>query len=266
VAKDYLNMENKTHRLFLPAGCRLRQTGGMTRKSTAVDWHFPGLGAMQFRAGIGLVAAVRTPLLRVMRSISVLFVLLPSFSSQAATPTVHEGDIIFQTSRSSQSLAIQQATQSPYSHMGIILFKDGKPFVFEAIATVRFTPLDKWIERGQGAHYVLKRLSQAQTLLSEKNLDRLRHDARHFEGRPYDLTFEWSDQRIYCSELVWKLYKNALGIEVGKLQHLREFKLDTPAVKAKLFERYGNRIPLDEPVIAPKAMFNSPLLTVVAQQ
>jgi len=32
----------------------------------------------------------------------------------------HNGDIIFQTSRSSQSKAIQLATNSKYSHMGII--------------------------------------------------------------------------------------------------------------------------------------------------
>jgi hypothetical protein len=202
-----------------------------------------------------------------MRAVAVLLILLfPVGCRSTNLQMVREGDIIFQTSRSSQSLAIQQATQSPYSHMGIILLRNGKPFVFEAIATVRFTPLDKWIERGQGAHYVLKRLSNANVLLSESNLDRLRHEAHRFEGKPYDLTFEWSDQRIYCSELVWKMYKNALGIEVGQLQHLREFKLSTPAVKAKLHERYGNNIPLDEPVISPKSMFNSQLLTVVAQQ
>jgi hypothetical protein len=32
---------------------------------------------------------------------------------------VQDGDIIFHTSRSSQSLAIQRATHSPYSHMGL---------------------------------------------------------------------------------------------------------------------------------------------------
>ncbi|WP_285608111.1 hypothetical protein [Geothrix edaphica] len=65
--------------------------------------------------------------------------------------------------------------------------------------------------------------------------------ARGFEGGPYD-------------------------IEVGQQQRLREFKLDDPAVQAKLRERYGAQIPLDEPVISPAAMFNSGLLQVVAQE
>jgi hypothetical protein len=26
-----------------------------------------------------------------------------------------------------------------------------------------------------------------------------------FLGKDYDLTFGWSDERLYCSELVWKV-------------------------------------------------------------
>src|SRR5437773_3573503 len=65
------------------------------------------------------------------------FAVLLVACSAGGAPAVQDGDIIFQTSRSSQSLAIQRATHSPYSHMGIILYRSGRPFVFEAIATVR---------------------------------------------------------------------------------------------------------------------------------
>ena len=150
--------------------------------------------------------------------------------------------------------------------MGIVFVRNGKPFVFEAVATVRFTPLDKWIARGEGSHFVLKRLTNATSLFTEANLNKLQLAAKQFEGKPYDLTFEWSDERIYCSELVWKLYKNSLNLEVGQPAHLKDFKLDSPAVQAKLHERYGSHIPLDEPVISPKAIFNSKLLSTVAQQ
>ena len=82
--------------------------------------------------------------------------------------------------------------------------------------------------------------------------------------RPYDLTFEWSDSRVYCSELVWKMYERALGIRVGELQRLRDFDLSDPVVRAKMKERYGDAVPLDEQVISPAAMFDSPLLEVVS--
>jgi hypothetical protein len=182
------------------------------------------------------------------------------------TPAVRDGDLIFQTSRSSQSLAIQRATGSPYSHMGLIFIRDGQPYVFEAIATVRLTPLDRWIARGEGHHFVLKRLRNAETVLDPSGINRLHTAALRLAGRPYDLTFEWSDERIYCSELVWKAYDRGLGIDIGALQTLRDFNLTDPAVRAKMRERYGDSVPLNEPVISPVAMFRSNLLVTVAEQ
>jgi len=43
-------------------------------------------------------------------------------------PRLKDGDTIFHTSPCSQSLAIQRATASPYSHVGLIAYRDGRPF------------------------------------------------------------------------------------------------------------------------------------------
>lgn len=187
---------------------------------------------------------------------------LPVHAREAA---LRDGDIIFHTSRSAQSAAIQRATHSRYSHMGLVLHRDGKPFVLEAVATVKYTPLPQWIARGDGGHYVVKRWTEADTRLDARGVAGLRREALAMQGKPYDLTFEWSDQRIYCSELVWKAYQRAFGVRLGETQQLRQFDLDTPAVKAKLRQRYGERIPLDETVISPAAMFDSGLLRTVVE-
>ncbi len=97
--------------------------------------------------------------------------------------------------------------------MGMVFHRDGKPYVLRAIATVRFTPLQQWIARGERSHYVVKRLKSAGKDLGVAGVEKLRTAARRFEGRPYDLAFDWSDEKIYCSELVWKAYDRALGIE-----------------------------------------------------
>ena len=110
---------------------------------------------------------------------------------------------------------------------------------------------------------VIKRLKNASAQLTPAAVRTLRRNAHAYEGRPYDLTFGWSDQRIYCSELVWKLYQRSLGIEIGQLQKIRDFHLSDPAVQGKMRERYGQRVPLDEPVISPAAMFDSPALVTV---
>lgn len=191
------------------------------------------------------------------------FLLGLSCQVAARTPSPsawRDGDIVFHTSRSSQSLAIQRATHSPYSHMGIVFLRGGRPYVLEAVATVRETPLRAWIARGERGKSVQKRL---RTPLSPEQVERLRAAARPFLGRPYDLTFEWSDERIYCSELVWKIYQRALGIRIGDLQRLRDFDLSDSTVRRKMRERYGENVPLDGEVVSPAALFDSPLLVAV---
>jgi uncharacterized protein YycO len=176
---------------------------------------------------------------------------------------IKNGDIIFQTSLSGQSKAIQLATKSKYSHCGLI-FKDGNDFyVFEAVQPVKRTPLNRWIARGQGGRYVIKRLKNADQVLTFSTLIKMKQIGDKFNGKNYDLTFEWSDEKIYCSELIWKIYKRATGIEIGKLQKLSDFDLTNEAVKSKMKKRYGDKIPLDEIVISPGAIFDSELLITV---
>jgi hypothetical protein len=179
--------------------------------------------------------------------------------------TFQNGDIIFQTSKSSQSKAIQLATNSKYSHMGIIYETDGQFYVYEAVQPVKLTKLDDWIKRGENSHYVVKRLKDSEQLLTKENLKKMKDFGEKFKGKSYDLYFEWSDDKIYCSELVWKIYKETLDIEIGDLQELREFDLTNDIVKNKMKERYGDKIPLDEKVISPGTMFDSDKLLTIRE-
>ena len=176
------------------------------------------------------------------------------------------GDIIFQTSKSSQSEAIQLATKSKYSHMGIIYQTDGQYYVYEAVQPVKLTKLNDWIRRGENSHYVVKRLKDSKEILTDANITRMKELGEKFKGKNYDIYFEWSDDKIYCSELVWKIYKETLNIEIGDLQELREFDLTSDIVKNKMKERYGEDIPLDEKVISPATMFDSDKLVTVIEK
>ena len=176
---------------------------------------------------------------------------------------IKNGDLIFQTSRSGQSKAIQLATKSKYSHCGLIYKEGNKFYVFEAVQPVKRTPLDKWIARGQDGKYVIKRLKNADQFLTPEALRKMKQVGNQFNGKNYDLTFEWSDDKMYCSELIWKIYQRATGIEIGKLEKLSDFDLTNEAVKQKVKERYGDKIPTNEIVISPAAIFDSELLTTV---
>jgi permuted papain-like amidase YaeF/Yiix C92 family enzyme len=197
-------------------------------------------------------------------SLVVLLSLCGCAPSAGYTP--RDGDIVFQTSRSSQSLAIQLATKSPYSHMGIVYLRDGKPLVFEAVQPVKLTPLDDWIERGERGSFVAKRLRDADARLTVETLRKMRAVGEQLAGRDYDPYFEWSDDRVYCSELVWKVFERGAGIELGELQTIAVFDLSHPAVQAKVRERYGDHVPLDEIVVSPAAIFEAPDLETVYQR
>lgn len=181
---------------------------------------------------------------------------------KATTSKYKDGDIIFQTSESKQCEAVRIATNSKFSHCGIIYDINGKWFVFEAVQPVKLTPLEDWIKHGRDHKYVVKRLKDDNVLKPEV-LQKMKDYSQQFDGKDYDAYFEWTDNRIYCSELIWKIYKNAAGIELSKLRELKDFNLKDPRVQKILKERYGNDIPLQEKVVAPSDLSDSNLLKTV---
>src|SRR5690554_1535414 len=201
--------------------------------------------------------------MKTLQYITLGLIFLISCQSKTDTTGIQNGDIIFQTSTSGQSKAIQIATGSKYSHMGIIYKLGNDFFVYEAVQPVKLTPLNDWINRGENGHYVVKRIKKSESLLNPETLTKMKQIGEKYSGKDYYLYFEWSDSRIYCSELVWKIYKEAVGLEIGKLEKLSDFNLTDKAVKQKLAERYGDNIPDDELVISPASMFNSDQLITV---
>lgn len=183
--------------------------------------------------------------------------------AQSFSIGLQTGDIIFHQSKSAQSTSIQKATLSPYSHMGLVVQRNQQFWVLEAIQPVQYTPIKKWIERGEQHHYVVKRLKSG---LSHRQKQALVTAAERYLAKPYDLYFEWDDRAIYCSEIVWKAYAYALGIELAPLQKLQQFRLADAEVQALMKKRYGQRIPLNETVISPQAIFQSKALVEVARQ
>ncbi|MEM7163445.1 MAG: YiiX family permuted papain-like enzyme [Bacteroidota bacterium] len=179
------------------------------------------------------------------------------------TLELKEGDLIFQSSNAGQSRAIQLATHSKYSHVGMLIKENNEWMVLEAIQPVCISPLNQWIQRGDREHFVIKRLKNHQTVLSPKTINDMKSFGKSFLGKNYDIYFEWSDDQIYCSELIWKIYNKTTGLELGELQPLKEFDFSHPIVQSIAAQRYGVTIPENEMAISPGAMFNSELLQTV---
>ncbi|RYD83050.1 MAG: YiiX family permuted papain-like enzyme [Sphingobacteriales bacterium] len=178
------------------------------------------------------------------------------------TEKFQEGDIVFQSTQSRQSKAIELATHSRFSHVGMIIENDGKLVVAEAVQPVKFTSIENWITQG-GGKFTQSRIKNADKILTENVKMKMRNLANSYAGKNYDLYFEWSDDKLYCSELVWKIYKNAAGIEVGKIRKFKEYDFTHPVVKQQLKERFGNNIPMEENIVSPEDIYKSDLLVEV---
>ena len=164
-----------------------------------------------------------------------------------------DGDIIFHTSKSSQSKMVQLVTNSKLSHCGIIFYKKGKPYVFEAVQPVKVTPLQQWINRGVGGKYIVSRVK---TPLTNSQLTEMYKYAKSQLGKDYDLKFQWSDNKMYCSELVYKVF--VVGDRfVGEGKKFSSYNLNNEVVKSAIKKRYGNSINLNEMVITPVDIFKS---------
>jgi regulation of enolase protein 1 (concanavalin A-like superfamily) len=157
-----------------------------------------------------------------------------------------DGDLIFQHSASTQSAAVQLATQSYYSHCGIIFYLDGNPYV-----------LADWIKSGENQNYAVYRLKNNN--LSPAQLEQMKTFLKAQLNKHYDTGFNWSDKEMYCSELAFKAYRS-IGIELCRPKALSDFNLESPQVRKLMQQRYGAQIPYDEPMVSPGQLIESALL------
>ena len=193
--------------------------------------------------------------------LSLLFLSLPGHTAVAAPRSLvgklKTGDLVFHTSRSQQSTAIQAATDSPLSHVGLVEVTPGGVYVVEAVQPVKRVPFAKWKARGVNGRILVLRPEQ---LPEDTRVAAVREAKRHL-GKPYDWRFGWDDQAMYCSELARKAYSAAAGVDYGKLERLGS--LNVKKLGPALQQRYGGKVPLDLELITPASLAADERLTVV---
>ena len=175
--------------------------------------------------------------------------LIEPLSAQDAPITdIREGDVIFHTSQSSQSPLIQIGTRSHITHCGIVVMKEGKPYVLETLKTLVLTPLDKFIVRGKDGKYWLKR--------SDK--EDIKIDYAHYLGKSYDFAFSFDNDIYYCSELVYDIYKRQLGIELCTPKQIGDYLILGTDKLDKIEEAMSRRgITKEQYAVAPVDIFES---------
>lgn len=159
------------------------------------------------------------------------------------------GDVVFQALGNSPLIdMIEGCTKSGYSHCGLVAQKDGKWVVIEAIGPVREIPLGDWIQQGRKDGFAAYRLKAP----FAAKADAFVKAAYTFLGKPYDIRYRLDDEKIYCSELVWKSFRKATGEDLGKLMKLKE--LDWKPYVALIKQLENGDVPLEREIITPVAV------------
>ena len=181
--------------------------------------------------------------LAVILDLYVLF--FPAYPLWSYKPQI--GDIVFQSLPKGDLVnIIEGVTHSPFSHCGVVIKKNDKWMVNEAIGTVHSTPLYLWILRGRGSKLAVFKLKQQFSKYIPdfiKALDK-------YQDKPYDINYDMDDEHIYCSELIYKAFNDSSQIKLGKLYTLGE--LDWKPYKENIEFIEGGAVPTNRIMITPK--------------
>ncbi|HHD79296.1 MAG TPA: hypothetical protein ENK98_06655 [Epsilonproteobacteria bacterium] len=182
--------------------------------------------------------------------IIIYFVALPSYSYGRYSPV--EGDIVFQSlPKMDLVVAIEGVTHSPYSHVGLVIQKEDKWYVREAIGGVLDTPLYQWILRGRKGGIDVYRLKNEY----HEDIPQLIKETEKYMGLPYDVKYAMDDEKIYCSELIYKAYRDATGKKMGKLVALGTMNWKPYQETIEYYEE--GPIPLERKMITPRHLSES---------
>jgi uncharacterized protein YycO len=127
------------------------------------------------------------------------------------------GDLIFRKGRSIQSRIVLMADKNPeYSHIGIIYYYKDKPFVIHSVPKedgdvdefIKMESVDDFLDEEKAAKFAVYRLINYPDYTTE-TASKFAYNCYlkkfSFDNK-YDLK---SDTELYCTELIWKAYKQA---------------------------------------------------------
>ena len=134
---------------------------------------------------------------------------------------------------------------SKWTHCGVVVNTPDGMKVLEASKTVKLTPFNSFIDRAKNENWCVKRPKQ-------KLPAPIRY--KKYLGQPYDLEFKFDNGKMYCSELVWLIYKDQ-GIELCKPRKVSSFSMTRVPKVRKLMDKRG--ISMDQKAVAPVDIYKA---------
>ena len=173
------------------------------------------------------------------------------------------GDIVFVHIGALFFSKVAQDTGSWTNHVGIVIDITGaEPIVAESTVPLsKRTKLSKFIGRSKDGQVAIKRLPYT---LDTTQQSAIKRAAEKRLMRLYDGGFNLASRKQFCSRFVHEVMKEALGIELGKVETLRELLDANPQADLGFWRLwYFGRIPWERKTVTPASQLNDPRLTTV---
>lgn len=184
-----------------------------------------------------------------------------------------EGDLIFlQGKKNKFTRAVQVVTYGYHgaklSHVGIVFYKEGKPYILEAKEKVKVVPLRVFLARNLDKNGHPK-------AMAGRLIKKYRHliptsikIGKSLVGLPYNNTFNIKNTKaFYCSQLIYYCFKIANN---GKsIFNLYPMTFKSPGTNktfniwVNYFKKIHAKIPEGKPGLNPGGMSRSPAIKIV---
>ena len=181
-----------------------------------------------------------------------------------ATDDYQVGDIVFIRVSNFLYRRVAEATCSWTSHVGMIIHRDGAEWIVaeSAVPWSRYSPLSKFLSRSESGRFAIMRLRSP---IHESAHARLQAEAKKRMGKWYTFGFDLDSRLQYCSKFVYEVYRDALGVNIGKVESFRDLLARNPNSPLTFWKMWFlGQIPWNRRTITPGSQYECELLQRVA--
>ncbi|WP_428033844.1 YiiX/YebB-like N1pC/P60 family cysteine hydrolase [Amphritea sp.] len=185
---------------------------------------------------------------------------------QQVSATLQEGDVLFISIDAFLYKQVAKGTGSWCSHVGFAIKENNQWLVVESkVPVVSKTPLRKFLSRTCNGEVMVRRLKQP---LTATEIEQLKQSADKLSATLpttlYHLGFDFDSKRQFCSKFVHLVYKDALGIALGKAQTLEQLLQENPQASVRFWRCWFlGFIPWKRQTLTPASQINDPQLNTV---
>lgn len=173
------------------------------------------------------------------------------------------GDIVFIRVDVLPFRKVADATGSWTNHVGVVVDIDGaEPTIAEStVPLAKTTPLSKFVGRSELGRVAVMRMRAP---LDAQKQVRIRQASEARMGIRYDTGFDLASKGLFCSRLVYEVFLEATGTEVGEVENFGTLLTKNPQADLRFWKAWFlGSIPWSRKTVTPASVMHSKELSAL---